>query len=214
VCAISCVGDSACAGNTEIRADDATDEMAVLCEGKDACKGNTIIDCGSVASCSLYCADTTSCEDATVDATKAGSFECTGYCDVLEEIKKSRTSRLRLSSQSRMNSVAGIGETEDKDQKDALQLQGNANGTVFVTEVMGDDGCDGNQTEIEGQGNVGAMNANNPYTIEVSLSRTELVSLWIMAMLIVASTTACCCWRFAKRGQGQGQGAVARFPSE
>jgi len=109
-----------------------------------------------------------------------------------------------------MNNIAGIDETEDKDQKDglieptALQLQGNSN----------DEGSNGNQTEIEGEleGDGSAMNANNPYTIEVSLSRTELVSLWIMAMLIVASTTACCCWRFAKRGQGQG--AVARFPSE
>ena len=83
------MGESACAGNAKLRADDASDEMAVLCEGKDACKGNTRIDCGSVETCSLHCAGATSCEDATVWAHKAGTFECTpkANCDEIGTIK-------------------------------------------------------------------------------------------------------------------------------
>jgi hypothetical protein len=87
-CTIDCVGDSACAGNTEILADDATATLTVRCDGKDACKGNTLIDCGSVALCSLICTDETSCEDTTVDASKAKQFECKGrHCDAIGNIR-------------------------------------------------------------------------------------------------------------------------------
>lgn len=86
-CYINCIGNNACAGNTEIDGSEAS-TVSLYCEGKDSCKGNVEFACGD-GDCSLNCVNATSCESIDVDADEASSFGCTGYCDVSEDIPES-----------------------------------------------------------------------------------------------------------------------------
>jgi len=83
VCHINCVGESACGEDTLIYGQEGTvtEKMYVLCTGEGACSGWTVIDCGEAETCSLICTDEMSCKGITVNAKKAGSFECVGWCN-------------------------------------------------------------------------------------------------------------------------------------
>jgi len=198
-CTVNCVGESACAGDTEILADGATAKLTVRCYGKDACKGDTLIDCGSVKLCSLTCTDETSCDNIIVDASKASFFECTGLCNAIGRIK---TSAAAKSVGALAEGITADGEAEDEQiEPTVLQLQGNANGSILMPDVIGEESSDGNQTSD----GVGDDSANNSYHINVSLSSMELVSMWILALTFIACTTTICYWRYAKRG------AASRF---
>merc|ERR1719471_802398 len=78
--------------------------VTVLCEGIDACKGNVELDCGS-GDCAISCVNTTSCEGIDVEAEDATSFQCTGFCDVSEDIPDS-FSRSTLSPETTSTSTS------------------------------------------------------------------------------------------------------------
>ena len=88
-CIINCIGESSCAGNSQLNGTDATD-VQLICDGKDACKGNTKIFCG-IGDMSIECTKSTSCEDATLYCNSASSLECDGKCPDWDEFTASPT---------------------------------------------------------------------------------------------------------------------------
>eukprot|EP00483_Globobulimina_turgida_P008068 UN08084 len=74
ICIVDCSGDSGCSGNAQIIGTDAID-VIVFCSNEDSCKGNTNILCGTGV-CQVTCSNSTSCEDATINAATAAEFSC------------------------------------------------------------------------------------------------------------------------------------------
>jgi len=97
-------------------------------------------------------------------------------------------SRERIGRLSHASSLNGIRSATNAKTTDVLF---NSTGLL---QPEGNEGSDGGDMASE----LGEGSANNPYHWEMSVSRTHLVSLWIVVLVTLAFITGCCCWRFEK----------------
>jgi len=176
LCTINCIGNNACSGNTEIDGTDAS-TVTLFCDGKDSCKGNVELYCGE-GDCSISCVNATSCESIDIDADDASSFECSGYCDVSDDIPDSFTPS---TTQGFVNSVATSTDDASAESTESTETSSTETSTANV-QVMGGIGA---------QSNGEAFAQNEEHYHDVGGHATHIPMLLIIVVGAVALICFC-----------------------